>query len=113
MRLRSGRPWSMGKAMAEPISVEVVFALRDQQKLVNVSLPRGASVADAISAARLQQDFGDIDFTTLQKGIWGRLVSPDQPVADGDRVEIYRPLERDPRDARRELARIQRLGSSS
>jgi putative ubiquitin-RnfH superfamily antitoxin RatB of RatAB toxin-antitoxin module len=99
--------------MGERISVEVVFALRDQQKLVEVSLPVGASVADAISAARLQQDFEEIDFSALQKGIWGRSVSPDDPVNDGDRVEIYRPLERDPRDARRELARVQRLGSSS
>ncbi|MDJ0906769.1 MAG: RnfH family protein [Woeseiaceae bacterium] len=34
-------------------------------------------------------------------------------LADGDRVELYRPLERDPMEARRELARAQRLGSSS
>jgi putative ubiquitin-RnfH superfamily antitoxin RatB of RatAB toxin-antitoxin module len=97
----------------ERISVEVVFALPQRQKLVTVSLARGASVADAIAESGLQRDFEDIDFSTLENGVWGRLVSSEHPVDDGDRVEIYRPLQRDPRDARRELARIQRLGSSS
>ena len=39
-----------------------------------------------------------------QLGIWGRLVNRDQTLEDGDRVEIYRPLEIDPRETRRRLA---------
>jgi putative ubiquitin-RnfH superfamily antitoxin RatB of RatAB toxin-antitoxin module len=38
-------------------------------------------------------------------GIWGKRVSPDTTVRAGDRVELYRPLEVDPREARRQRAR--------
>lgn len=99
--------------MPDQIRVEVVFADSDRQELVVVMLDSGATVADAISASSLEQKFSNYDLATLQVGIWGRLVAHSAQVEDGDRVEIYRPLTRDPREARRELARVQRLGSSS
>ena len=99
--------------MADSISVEVVFALPERQKLVTVELDPGATVADALDASGLVDSFSEIDFSAMQTGIWGRLAGRDESLANGDRVEVYRPLERDPRDARRELARAQRLGSSS
>jgi putative ubiquitin-RnfH superfamily antitoxin RatB of RatAB toxin-antitoxin module len=99
--------------VADSITVEVVFALPQRQELVTVNLEQGACVADALEASGLYDKFGDVDFSEMQIGIWGRLARRDESVADGDRVEVYRPLERDPREARRELARVQRLGSSS
>ena len=99
--------------LSKVITAEVVFALPARQKLVTVTLQPGARVADAISASGLLRDFSDTDIAGMPVGIWGRLVERENPVQDGDRVEIYRPLERDPREARRELARAQRLGSSS
>ena len=99
--------------MAERITVEVVFALPERQKLVTVELEQGASVADALEASGLYDAFKEVDFAAMQVGIWGRLVGREDLLADGDRVEVYRPLERDPREARRELASAQRLGSSS
>lgn len=99
--------------MPDRITVEVVFALPERQKLVSVQLAPDASVGDALQASGLASTFGDVDFSTLQTGIWGRIAERDEPLSDGDRVEVYRPLERDPREARRELARAQRSGSSS
>ncbi len=99
--------------MSKVINVEVVFALPARQKLVTVTLQPGARVADAISASALLRDFSDTDIEGMPVGIWGRLVERENPVQDGDRVEIYRPLKRDPREARRALARAQRLGSRS
>jgi len=99
--------------MAEEISVEVVFALSEHQKLVRVSLRPGAQVADAIAASGLLEEFNASNLEQMPVGIWGRVVDPGSVVREGDRVEIYRPLSRDPREARRELARLQRLGSSS
>jgi putative ubiquitin-RnfH superfamily antitoxin RatB of RatAB toxin-antitoxin module len=99
--------------MAEHITVEVVFAVPERQKLVTVKLEQGATVADALTASGLKQQFRDTDFAGLQTGIWGRLADRGNVVRDGDRVEIYRELVRDPKEARRELARAQRLGSSS
>jgi putative ubiquitin-RnfH superfamily antitoxin RatB of RatAB toxin-antitoxin module len=99
--------------MTEQMNVEVVFAEPDRQELVTVTVDVGASVADAISASSLEQMFSKYDLAKLQVGIWGRLVERSAQLQDGDRVEIYRPLTRDPREARRELARAQRFGSSS
>ena len=100
--------------MAEPmIRVEVVFALPERQELKSLELPQGATVADAIAESGLQPQFDEIDFDRLEVGIWGRVTQRTRKLREGDRVEIYRPLARDPRDARRELARAQRLGSSS
>ena len=99
--------------MADSIRVEVAFATPERQELVTVELPPGAVVADAIAASTLQAKFRNDDFDALATGIWGRITERTTTLADGDRVELYRELTRDPRDARRELARLQRLGSSS
>ncbi len=99
--------------MTEKIGVEVVFAAPDRQELVALELEQGATTADAIRESGLQGLFGQVDLDALQVGIWGRVVERETVLNDGDRVELYRPLERDPKDARRELARVQRLGSSS
>ena len=99
--------------MTEKIGVEVVFAAPDRQELVALELEQGATTADAIRESGLSGLFGQVDLDALQVGIWGRVVERETVLNDGDRVELYRPLERDPKDARRELARVQRLGSSS
>lgn len=99
--------------MAEEIRVEVVIALAQRQQLVSVTLQQGACVADAIAASGLIKQFDNVDFEKCPVGIWGRVAGRDSPVHDGDRVEVYRALTRDPREARRELARLQKLGSSS
>lgn len=87
-----------------PLRVEVVFALPETQFLGAMSLPDGATVQDAIDAAALSKRFPAQDFAAMPAGIWGRVVARDRRVRDGDRVELYRPLERDPKEARRQLA---------
>lgn len=88
------------------IQVEVVFALADKQRLAAVTLPRGATVADAVAESALSRSFPDENLDVLQVGVWGRVVSRDHVLSDGDRVEIYRALELDPREARRRLASL-------
>lgn len=100
--------------MADQVRVEVVFATAETQHLDSVALPAGATVADAIALSSLSARFADVDFDELQAGIWGNLVERGHSVSDGDRVEIYRPLELDPRDARRQLALLgQTMGGGS
>ena len=91
--------------MSQAINVEVVFALADVQVLVNVTLQDGATVADAITSSGLEERFEEQNLDALQAGIWGRPVDREQRLDDGDRVELYRALQRDPREARRQLAR--------
>ena len=83
------------------MQVEVVFALTDIQVLRTVQLPTGATVAEAIEASDIAEHFPGMDLGELQAGIWGKRVERDRLVQDGDRVELYRPLDIDPREARR------------
>lgn len=88
------------------MQVEVVFALPERQILEVVELPDDAVVADAIRLSRIEQRFPGLRLDELQPGIWGKPVDRSHALRDGDRVEIYRPLEIDPREARRLKARV-------
>jgi putative ubiquitin-RnfH superfamily antitoxin RatB of RatAB toxin-antitoxin module len=89
--------------MAEPIDVEVAYAEPERQFLRQVSLDAGATVADAIRASGVEHDFG-IDASALTVGIWSKPVARDTRLEAGDRVEIYRALVADPKEARRRRA---------
>lgn len=68
---------------------------------VAVELPVGARVLDAIRASGAMRGEAAADISTQAVGIWGRSVSLEAELAEGDRVEIYRPLAMDPKEARR------------
>lgn len=99
--------------MAEQVSIEVVYALPEQAYQLSVSVPKGTSVREAVLqvAAALPQE---ASVATAALGIFGqRLAHPEQqPVASGDRVEIYRPLLIDPKEVRRRRAERSRTQSA-
>ena len=95
------------------IVVEVVFALPDRQALVAVELPAGATVAEAIAAAGLAGIYEDQDIANAPVAIWAKPVGRSAAVSNGDRIEILRPLRMDPRDARREVAKVGGVMSGS
>ncbi|MFC0269140.1 RnfH family protein [Kushneria aurantia] len=89
---------------------EVAWADPDCQRLVEVVLDDGASAVQAIEASGLCNEvtaLTGIAIEALSVGVFGtRLTSPRcYPVKDGDRIEIYRPLQIDPMQARRARAR--------
>lgn len=92
-------------ANPEQIRVEVVYALPDRQVVIPVTLAGGATVQDAITQSGLLRQFPEIDLTQRRVGVFGRLASLKDTLKANDRVEIYRPLARDPKQARRELAK--------
>jgi putative ubiquitin-RnfH superfamily antitoxin RatB of RatAB toxin-antitoxin module len=87
------------------VRVEVVYALRDEQKTVSLHLYAGATVQGAITASGLLEHGAATDVNASGAGIWGKRVPLDQILRDGDRVEIYRPLLADPKVSRRDRAR--------
>lgn len=91
-------------AGAETLEVEVAYARPDRQLIVPVRLPRGACLREAVAASGIVGEFPEIDLQVNAVGIFGRPATPDTPLRDGDRVEIYRPLHTDPREARRRRA---------
>ncbi len=89
--------------MAETIRVEVAYAEPARQFLEAVELPSGSTVSDAIAASGVEAAFG-IEASAFDVGIWSRPVERTLALGEGDRVELYRPLTIDPKDARRKRA---------
>ena len=89
---------------ATTLRIEVVFAGTAKQRLLSLTVAEGTTVAEAIEQSGLQQQFPGTDLAHLDAGVWGQPVERTRVLRDGDRVEIYRPLQMDPREARRKLA---------
>lgn len=89
------------------MKVQVVYAAEQEAALMSLLVPAGATLADAIEASGLRRRF-DLQDQDLngRTGIHGRLRPLTEPLREGDRVEIYRPLLADPKDARRKRARV-------
>jgi len=84
--------------------VEVVYATPTRQEIIEVSVRPGATVEQVIRASDLLVRFPEIDLTRQRVGIYGVIARLQDAVHDGDRVEIYRPLVADPKEARRKRA---------
>lgn len=85
--------------------VEVVYARPDDQRLVALELPAGSRAIDAVRASGLAEAFPEIDPATAPLGVFGRACPHGRVLRPGDRVEIHRPLQVDPKEARRLRAR--------
>jgi uncharacterized protein len=89
------------------IRIEVVYALPERQIIHELSVAPGTTVEQAVKLSEIRRVFPEIDLSQNKLGIFGKLAKPDKVLRDGDRVEIYRPLVLDPKDRRRERARLQ------
>jgi len=90
--------------MAESLSIEIAYALPQKQELVQLKLPVGSTVQQAVEASGLKQKHPEIDLAKNKVGIFGKLSKLDAPLRDRDRVEIYRPLIADPKEVRKKRA---------
>ena len=86
------------------LRIEVVWAAPHTQHVIGLRVPAGTTVKQAIRRSGLLERFPEIDMEKHGVGIFGELVGLDDPLRDGDRVEIYRPLLADPKAIRRERA---------
>ena len=86
----------------------VAYATRERQYLWAVDIPLDATIAEAIEAARQLADEPDVPWETAPVGIFGEPRERSDWPAEGDRVELYRPLANDPRDRRRANVQQQR-----
>jgi len=91
------------------LRVEIVYALAQTQTVLRLVLAPGATVKDAVERSGILRHLPPA--AAFSYGIFGRRVSADQRLADGDRIEIYRPLQADPRVARRARANSRRTRS--
>jgi putative ubiquitin-RnfH superfamily antitoxin RatB of RatAB toxin-antitoxin module len=86
------------------VNVEVAYAKPEEQVVVTVAMQEGVTVEAAIKVSGLLELFPEIAKSELNAGIFGVACKLDQLVSEGNRIEIYRPLVHDPKEARRQRA---------
>lgn len=96
--------------MAEGESIQVTVLYSPGAREIHewkLSLPAGATLLQALHASGLGQSVPDAEIAGLPVGVWGHKARLDHVLRECDRVEIYRPLQIDPKLARRERFRKQ------
>ena len=88
--------------MENKLRIEVAYARPDLQKIVELEVDEGTSVFDAASRSGLEQIFPEISYAEIDMGVFGKVVKKphEELLRDGDRIELYRPLIIDPKQAR-------------
>jgi uncharacterized protein len=86
------------------IEIEVAYAKPEAQLIVTVKVRHGTTLMHAVEASGLLMRFPEISESDFKLGIFGVVCKPEQIVKQGDRVEIYRALIHDPKEARRQRA---------
>jgi putative ubiquitin-RnfH superfamily antitoxin RatB of RatAB toxin-antitoxin module len=87
------------------LTVEVVYATPAKQVLIELEVEAGCTVGEAIDKSGIKQAYPGLTVDPAAVGIFSRKVSLEHPLSDGDRVEIYRPLQADPKETRRRRAK--------
>jgi putative ubiquitin-RnfH superfamily antitoxin RatB of RatAB toxin-antitoxin module len=94
------------------IPVQVCYALAERQTLVDLEVPAGSTLEQAIAASGVLRMHPEIDLGVQRVGVFGKLRDLAEVLAAGERVEIYRGLQVDPKTARqRRVAKTRRAGS--
>ena len=93
------------------IDIEVAYAQPERQQCVAVTLDEGTTAHQAVlhvlerRLILLSDDDRHKDTCALPIGVYGQIVDHNHALKTGDRVEIYRPLQQDPKERRRRIAR--------
>jgi putative ubiquitin-RnfH superfamily antitoxin RatB of RatAB toxin-antitoxin module len=82
------------------VEIRLVYAPPGRVREFSLTLPAGSRVGDALVASGVLREFPELSPDTLDLGVFNRPCTPEQVLHDGDRVEIYRSLEIDPKAAR-------------
>ena len=86
------------------LEIEIVYGLVDRQVLKGMTVAEGATVREAALQSSLEVEFPELDLQQAPLGIFGKVVKDETVLRDGDRIEVYRPLLIDPKEARRKRA---------
>ena len=85
--------------------ISVCYATPDDIFLTTLAVRQGTTIAEALAASGVLTRFPEIDLARNKVGVFGKLKPAETVVCDGDRIEIYRPLQADPMESRRRRAR--------
>ena len=94
----------MADSSTHGITVQVCHALPDRSFLRALTVPAGTTIGQAVEQSGLLQAIPGIDLAVNMVGIYGKKKPLDTVLHEHDRVEVYRPLQADPKEARRRRA---------
>lgn len=94
----------MAETSTHGIPVQVCYTLPDSSFLRSLKVPAGTTIGQAVAQSGLLQEIPGIDLAVNMVGIYGKRKSLDTVLREHDRVEVYRPLQADPKEARRRRA---------
>ena len=86
------------------LEIEIVYGLVDRQVLKGMTVAEGTTVREAALQSGLEVEFLELDLQQAPLGIFGKVVKDETVLRDGDRIEVYRPLLIDTKEARRKRA---------
>lgn len=88
------------------LNIQVIYATLESQEPIDLRVSENATLSQALEAAQLSDRYPELRGQELVVGIFGEVIHDPStyPLEEGDRIEIYRPLKRDPKDARRQRA---------
>ncbi|WP_423681689.1 MULTISPECIES: RnfH family protein [unclassified Undibacterium] len=96
----------------DTIRVQVCYSSGSAVSLLDVVVPLGASVGQAIDVSGIRDTHPELSHATYKTGVYGKLKDESAILHEGDRVEIYRPLLADPMEARRRRAKKQQKAAA-
>lgn len=83
------------------LDIEIVYGLPDRQVLKKMQVEEGTTIRQAALQSGLENEFPDLDLHSAKLGIFGKTAKDETILRDKDRIEVYRPLLVDPKEARR------------
>lgn len=95
---------------ASLINIEVIYASKEQQLLLTLQVPAGSTIMQAIELSGIRTHFPEINLDKQKVGVFSKKRELIDVVQAGERIEIYRPLTIDPKDARRAKAKKKATG---
>ena len=90
---------------SETINVELIYIEPNSQNSLKLDVSKGTNIEQAIQLSGLLERFPGIDLNINKVGIFSKIQELDTVLRCGDRIEIYRPLAADPKEARRQRAK--------
>jgi len=90
--------------MTDKKLIEIAYATPARQEIIEYEIDAGTSPRDAVKLSGITRYFPEIDPESCDIGVFGKLVTADYDLSEGDRIEIYRPLIADPKEVRRQRA---------
>jgi len=91
----------------ETVAIEVAFAAPEKQRVIQLEVPLGTLIRDAVRLSCIESHFPSYDLSALPVGVWMEVKPQAYVVQSGDRVQIYRALITNAKDARRRRAQTQ------